>query len=114
MTTFNEREQAFEAKYAHDEEFRFLVTARRDKLAAGWLADRLHLDQAARAALTASALAVRDGAGHDGLLLDHLMHAVQDHGGGASTKEIEAALETCAAQAKQQLLSPPAAAVAPA
>ena len=32
MTTFQEREQAFEAKFAHDEEFRFLVTARRVKL----------------------------------------------------------------------------------
>ena len=114
MTTFNERERAFEAKYAHDEEFRFLVTARRDKLVAGWLADRLHLDHAARAALTAAALAVRDGAGHDGLLLDHLVHAVQDHGGGVGTKEIEAALETSAAQARQQLLNPPAGAAAPA
>lgn len=114
MTTFHEREQAFEAKYAHDEEFRFLVTARRDKLAARWIADRLHLDQDVGAALTASALAVRDGAGHDGRVLDHLMDVVQRSGGGVSTKEIEAALETCAAQAKQQLLSLQAAAPAPA
>ena len=109
MTTFNDRERAFEAKYAYDEEFRFLVTARRDKLVAGWLANRLHLDQDARVALTASALAVRDGAGHDSLLLDQLMHAVQHRSGEVSTKEIEAALETCAAQAKQQLLSSPVA-----
>jgi len=31
-TSFQDREQAFEANYAHDEEFRFRVTARRDKL----------------------------------------------------------------------------------
>ena len=43
MTTFHEREQAFEAKYARDEEFRFLVTARRDKLFARWTAARLSI-----------------------------------------------------------------------
>ncbi len=32
MTTFNEREQGFEAKFKHDEELRFRVTARRNKL----------------------------------------------------------------------------------
>lgn len=107
MTTFQEREQAFEAKYAHDEEFRFLVTARRDKLAAHWAADRLHLDGPARAGLVASVLAVPDGAGHDGLLLEHLAQAASRHGGSLSAKEIKAALETCAAQARQQLLEAP-------
>jgi hypothetical protein len=40
MTTFEDRERAFEAKFAHDEEFRFLVTARRDKLFAQWAGQR--------------------------------------------------------------------------
>lgn len=107
MTTFHEREQAFEAKYAHDEEFRFLVAARRDKLLAQWAADRLRLDDAARAGLAASVLAVRDGAGHDGLVLEHLAQAVSRHGGGGGVAEIEAAMATCAVQARQQLLDAP-------
>ena len=107
MTTFHEREQAFEAKFAHDQEFRFLVTARRDKLLAGWLADRLHLQAAERADLTAAVLGVRDGAGHDELLLNHVMQEVSRHHGGIRVDELEAALERCAAQARQQLLDMP-------
>ena len=107
MTTFHEREQAFEAKFAHDQEFRFLVTARRDKLLAGWVADRMGLQAVERTELTAAVLGVRDGAGHDELLLEHMTKAVSRHGGGIKVGEIEAALERCAVQARQQLLEMP-------
>ena len=39
MTTFNEREKAFEDKYKHDEELRFRVEARRNKLLGLWAAE---------------------------------------------------------------------------
>ena len=38
MTTFDKREEGFEAKFAHDEELRFLALARRNKLLAAWAA----------------------------------------------------------------------------
>lgn len=41
MTTFDKREQAFEQKFAHDEELRFKATARRNKLLGLWAADLL-------------------------------------------------------------------------
>lgn len=41
MTLFNEREDAFEKKFAHDEELRFKATARRNKLLGLWVAERL-------------------------------------------------------------------------
>ncbi len=41
MNTFNDREKAFEAKFAHDEELRFKVEARRDKLLGLWLAEKM-------------------------------------------------------------------------
>ncbi|MBF9235711.1 DUF1476 domain-containing protein [Microvirga alba] len=41
MTTFNEREDAFEKKFAHDEELRFKATARRDMLFGLWVAEKL-------------------------------------------------------------------------
>jgi hypothetical protein len=43
MTTFNEREQAFEKKYALDEESRFKAVARRNKLLGLWAAAKLGL-----------------------------------------------------------------------
>lgn len=39
MTTFDDRESAFENKYAHDEEMNFKAEARRNKLLGLWAAD---------------------------------------------------------------------------
>jgi Uncharacterized conserved protein len=41
MTTFDKREEAFEKKFAHDEELRFKATARRNKLLGLWAAEQL-------------------------------------------------------------------------
>src|SRR3712207_2709664 len=41
MTTFDDRKDAFEKKFAHDEELRFKATARRNKLLGLWAAERL-------------------------------------------------------------------------
>jgi hypothetical protein len=43
MTTFDDREKAFEAKYAHDEEMAFRVTARRNRLLGQWAAAKMGL-----------------------------------------------------------------------
>ena len=41
MSTFDRREDAFENKFAHDEELRFKATARRNKLLGLWAAGLL-------------------------------------------------------------------------
>jgi hypothetical protein len=41
MTTFDNRKDAFEKKFAHDEELRFKATARRNKLLGLWAAEKL-------------------------------------------------------------------------
>lgn len=41
MTTFDNRKDAFENKFAHDEELRFKAMARRNKLLGLWAAERL-------------------------------------------------------------------------
>src|SRR3954464_4530554 len=41
MTTFDDRKDAFEKKFAHDEELRFKATARRNKLLGLWAAEKL-------------------------------------------------------------------------
>ncbi|HMK78750.1 MAG TPA: DUF1476 domain-containing protein [Xanthobacteraceae bacterium] len=43
MTTFDKREEAFENKFAHDEELRFKATARRNKMLGLWAAEKLGL-----------------------------------------------------------------------
>jgi len=41
MTTFDDRENAFESKFAHDEEMKFKAEARRNKLLGLWAAGLL-------------------------------------------------------------------------
>lgn len=41
MTTFDERESSFEAKFKHDKELQFKVTARRNRLLGLWAANLL-------------------------------------------------------------------------
>lgn len=43
MTTFDDRERAFEAKFARDEEMAFRVVARRNKLLGHWAAKQMKL-----------------------------------------------------------------------
>lgn len=43
MTTFDDRERAFETKYARDEEMQFRVTARRNRLLGQWAAQKMGL-----------------------------------------------------------------------
>jgi len=43
MTSFNDREKAYENRYAHDEEIRFKIASRRRKLLGLWVAEKIGL-----------------------------------------------------------------------
>ncbi|MFA6114451.1 MAG: DUF1476 domain-containing protein [Sphingomonas sp.] len=43
MSTFDDRERAFETKYARDEEMAFRITARRNRLLGQWAAAQMKL-----------------------------------------------------------------------
>lgn len=43
MTTFDDREKAFEKKFAHDQELKFKAEARRNRMVAEWAAEKLGL-----------------------------------------------------------------------
>ena len=107
MPMFEDRERSFEAKFAHDEEFRFLVAARRDKLFAHRVAGQLGLPDQGAAELAAAALAVPDGPGHDAALLGHMAKVLTEHGRGDRAADLAALLEDCGMQARQQLLAMP-------
>src|SRR5918994_585869 len=46
MTQFNDRERAFEAKHARDEEMQFRIIARRNRLLGQWAARQMGLSEA--------------------------------------------------------------------
>ena len=67
MTTFDKREEAFEEKFAHEEENKFKATARRNKMLGLWAADKLGLRgaEADSYALAVVMAAFEDSGGHD-------------------------------------------------
>jgi hypothetical protein len=101
-TAFHDREQAFEAKFAHDEEFRFLALARRDKLFARWAATTLGLSGDDSEALVKAVLAIPSGPGHDQAVLQHFASILVGHK-GVSEARLAAELENCMKQARAQL-----------
>jgi len=46
MTQFDDRERAFESKFAHDEEMKFRIIARRNRLLGQWAARQMGLSEA--------------------------------------------------------------------
>jgi hypothetical protein len=46
MSSFNDRERAFEAKFAHDEDMKFRMMARRNRLLGHWAAEKMGLSEA--------------------------------------------------------------------
>ncbi len=107
MTTFEDRERAFEAKFAFDQDTRYRLLARRDKLFAQWAADELKLDEAQRAELQRSVIALADGAGHDGRVLAHVGGRFTDHNQFPLDAYLAAALSRCEVEAQRQLLDAP-------
>jgi hypothetical protein len=59
MTTFDDRRDTFERKFAHDEELRFKAVARRNKLLGLWAAERMG-KSAEEAQVYATAVVVAD------------------------------------------------------
>jgi hypothetical protein len=69
MTTFDEREEGFEKKFAHDEELKFKAEARRNKLLGLWAAEKLGMSgDAANVYARDVVAAALDGSGDAGLL----------------------------------------------
>jgi hypothetical protein len=102
MTTFDDRENAFENKYAHDAEMQFRAEARRNKLTGLWAAGLMGLsgDDADAYARTVVA-ADFDEAGIE----DVVRKVAADLSGRASADDIRAKMAELLPVAKAQLMS---------
>jgi hypothetical protein len=102
MTTFDDRESGFEAKFAHDEEMQFRAQARANKLLGLWAAGLL--GKAGDAATDYASSVVKadfEEAGHE----DVYRKVAGDLGDKASEIEIRSMMDECLAEAKRQLMS---------
>ena len=101
MTTFDDRENAFENKFAHDAEMQFKSDARRNKLLGLWAAGLMGLEGAA--AETYAQEVVKsdfEEAGHE----DVFRKVSGDLGGKADEATIRAKMAECLAEAKDQIM----------
>jgi hypothetical protein len=102
VTTFDDRENAFENKFAHDAEMQFRAIARRNKLTGLWAAGLLGLSDDAAANYAMSVVqADFEEAGDD----DVIRKLVKDLEGKAKAEEITAKLAEMLPVAKAQLMS---------
>jgi hypothetical protein len=101
MTTFDERQTAFESKFAHDAELQFKVTARRDKLTGLWAAGLLgHSGDAAETYAKSIIVADLAHAGDD----DVIGKLVADLAGVADEAAIRAQLALNDVEARRQFM----------
>lgn len=102
-TSLHDREQAFEAKFARDEETRFRLAARRDKLFAQWAATALDPSGEQAEGLVKAVLAIPDKPGHDQAVLNHVGDILAAHGKPVPHPQLVARLELALQQAREQL-----------
>jgi len=104
MNTFDDRETAFEAKFAHDEEMTFKAEARANKMLGLWAAEKMGLsgDEADAYAKTVI-IADFEEAGHE----DVIRKVTADLEGKVESDVIRAKRSECLVEAKGQLAADP-------
>ena len=101
MTTFDNRENAFENKFAHDAEMQFKAEARGNKLLGLWAAELMGKSGDDAASYAAEVVKSDfEEAGHE----DVYRKVSGDLGGKADQATIRAKMASCLAEAKSQLM----------
>ena len=107
MTLFDERERALENQFAHDQELRFRVIARRDKLFAHWAASQLSSAPEGEAQLLGETLAVFGGSAHDEQVLGVVGDAFLRSGDPRDPLDLAEILHGCEVEARRQIMAIP-------
>ena len=102
MSTFNDRERAFESKFAHDTEMQFRAEARRNKLVGLWAAGLLGKsgDEAAEYAMSVVKADFEEAG-----IEDVVRKVAADLAGHASADQIRAKMAELLPVAKAQLMT---------
>jgi len=104
MPTFEDREKEFEARFKHDQELRFKVTARRNRLLGLWAAERMGLAGEAAEAYAKTVVAAEFDGG-DKHVVEKLIADLAAKGHAVTTAQIQFELDHFAESARQQVMS---------
>ena len=103
MSGFDEREAAFENKFAHDAEMMFKAAARRNKLLGLWLAPQINQDDADAYAKTVVVADLEEKGDED--VVKKVMADIKAAGASVSEADVRAKLVKLGAEAKAQIMS---------
>jgi hypothetical protein len=104
MTTFDDRERAEEAKFAHDEEMIFRIQARRNRLVGQWAAERMGLSTAETDAYAKSVVQADFEEAGDEDVVRKLLGDLISAGIDANEGEVRVALSEKAIEARRALM----------
>jgi len=105
MTTFNDREKAFEDKYKHDQELQFKVEVRRNKLLGLWVAEMLGLSGADAEAYAKEVVAADFEEPGDADLIRKIQGDTQSKNIDLSEHRLRKKMDELVAVAKEQIMS---------
>ena len=106
MTTFDNRENAFENKFAHDADLHFKITARRNKLLGHWAAEKMGLTPEETAAYATAVVQADFEEAGDEDVVRKLMGDLTSAGVEIDDAAIRAALEEQMIEARRQFIEP--------
>lgn len=104
MTQFDDRERAFEAKFAHDEEMNFRIAARRNRLIGEWAARKMGLSQEETSAYAKDVVRADFESAGDGDVVRKLLGDLTSAGVDVDEAEIREALGHKMIEARRQIV----------
>jgi hypothetical protein len=104
MTTFDDRENAFENKFAHDQDMAFRVTARRNKLIGQWAAQKMGLTAEETDSYAKSVVQADFEEAGDEDVIRKLLGDLIAAGVDTSDEDVRAAMGDLMVEARRQLM----------
>ena len=104
MSTFDDRERAFETKYARDQEMQFRVVARRNRLLGRWAAGLMGLSEAEAEAYASDVIRADFEEAGDEDVIRKLLGDLTSAGVDCDDARIREALEHKTVEARRQLM----------
>jgi len=104
MTTFDDRERAEEAKFAHDEEMLFRIIARRNRLLGQWAAEKMKLSPEESDSYSKSVVQAEFEDAGDEDVIRKLLGDLVSAGVDVNETDVRAAMEAKQVEARRALM----------
>ncbi len=104
MTGFDEREKGFEAKYRLDQEARFKISARRNKLLGLWAAERMGMSGASAEEYAKEVVVADFDEPGDADVLEKVLDDFTEKGLGITDTQVREQMDKLTETARQQIM----------